>query len=459
MFRSLVFLLLFFACSTAHVSEHQFFSDQSITISDVTIFNVRDGSLMERKTLILDSGMIQGIYDSDSDIPHTHQTIEGSGKFIIPGLSEMHAHIPSPNNGREYIEDILFLYLSNGITTVRGMLGHPIHLEYREKAQNSNALIPTIYSSSPSLNGSSVQSREEARSKINSYADDGYDFLKLHPGIKLDVFEEIVKVANDRKIPFAGHVSVDVGIRRALESQYASIDHVDGYLEGLVPEDAGVDPEANGFFGYNFTDLADTSKISELVALTRENMVWVVPTQSLFDRWFSPRPGSEYAGEPEMKYMPKSMIENWVRSKEQLIGSDNYDPKTWERFNSIRKKLILKLHRNGYGLLLGSDAPQVFNVPGFSIHHEMQGMKEAGLTNLEIIQTGTMNCAKYLGLEGKMGEIKVGAQADLILLEKNPLEDLDHLKKPAGVFLRGIWLSRNEIDERLLTIERKFKDQ
>ena len=377
------------SCTVPH-NEEQNQAVQTI-ITNVNVVDVRQGTVQEPRHILIDSGTIVQILDAEVSLPKADTIIHGSGKYLIPGLAEMHAHIPSPEWGRNLTKETLFLYLSNGITTIRGMLGHPVHLELRKQAADNEILSPRIYTSSPSLNGNTVPTQEEARQKVMAYHEDGYDFLKLHPGIRREVFDEIVRTAKEVGIPYAGHVSVHVGIRHALESDYASVDHVDGFLEGLVPEGADVAPDANGFFGYNFTELADTSMIVELVALTREHDVWVVPTQSLFDRWFSPEDPSVLAQAPEMKYMPASTIDSWVNSKKGLISDNTYTAEKWEQFNSIRRQFILKLHQAGHGLLLGSDAPQVFNVPGFSIHHELQGMLDAGLSPADAIRIGTLN--------------------------------------------------------------------
>lgn len=422
-------------------------------ISNVNIINVRDGSIARSKDIVIDSGRVKIIQDHDANKIESENIIDGTDRFIMPGLAEMHAHIPSSESGKEYTEQVLFLYLSNGVTTIRGMLGHSSLLDLRQRALNNEILSPRIFTSSPSLNGNTIATVDEARKLVTTYEKDGYDFLKIHPGVKLDVFEELVKTANELGIPYAGHVPVDVGIRTALSSKYASIDHVDGFLEGLVPMSADVDRNENGFFGYNFTDLVDTTLIDNLVEMSKQNKVWVVPTQSLFDRWFSPVEADKYASEPEMKYMPKSTIDNWIKNKNRLIGDNNYSKEQWGRFNSIRNLLIKKLHKNGYGLLLGSDAPQVFNVPGFSIHHELEGMHNAGLSPLEAIQIGTINPAKYFNMEGEFGEILEGASADFILLNNNPLEDINNIKNPFGVMARGMWLSREAINNRLKEIE------
>ncbi len=277
--------------------------------------------------------------------------------------------------------------------------------------------------------------------------------------MQLEVFNHMVQTANEVDIPFAGHVPVMVGIRHALKSKYASIDHVDGFLEGLVPESQAVDPNKNGFFGYAFTPLADTNKIDELVELSKENKVWVVPTQSLFERWFAPVTSDELLKQPEMKYMPDATLADWKRRKDASTSpKTNFNTEQWEQFTAIRRALIRKLQKAGHGLLLGSDAPQLFNVPGFSIHHEMEAMIAAGLTPLEILRSGTKNPAMYFGMEESFGQIREGMVADMVLINNNPLNNISALKEISGVMVRGTWLSKEEIDKKLESIAKNARN-
>ncbi len=445
----LVIALITVSCNRAQEK----MSPAATLISNVNIVDVRSGNILEGRYIVVDSGKIKSISETVENPENYVRQIEGTGKYALPGLAEMHAHIPSPDTSKERIEETLFLYLSNGITTIRGMLGHPSHLEMREKVKSGELLSPRIFTSSPSLNGNSIPTPEEARAKVTAYKDEGYDFLKIHPGIQREAFDELVKTANELGIEFSGHVPVDVGIRHALESKYASIDHVDGFLEGLVPESENVNPAENGFFGYDFTPLVDTGKIDELVRMARDNEVWIVPTQSLFERWFAPTDGEELLAQPEMKYMPASTLNDWKQRKEQSTGpGSGFDEAQWETFDAIRMEFIKKLQDNGHGMLLGSDAPQLFNVPGFSIHHEIAGMVRAGLTPLEIIQSGTTNPALFFGMGDTFGEIKAGLDADILLMDSNPLENVEALKQLSGVMVRGVWLDRNTIDNRLAEI-------
>jgi imidazolonepropionase-like amidohydrolase len=372
----------------------------------------------------------------------------------MPGLAEMHAHIPVPQDGNDsLVRETLFLYLSRGVTTIRGMLGNPYHLELKEMIDADSILSPRVFTSSPSLNGNTVPTPEEARRLVTQYKNDGYDFLKIHPGIPLDAFDEMAKTAREVGIVFSGHVPQPVGIRHALDAQYGSIDHLDGYLSGLATEaDWARLNNDIGFFGYNTVPYAREAEIEALARQTKERGVWVVPTQSLFTRWFSPDDPAAMANEPEMKYMPARTRYQWRQSKQNAIGADNYTEEQWKKMIDLRQQLLRALHDKGVPILLGSDAPQVFNVPGFSLEHEMNSMKDAGLSNEVILMSGTANPARFFGMAGAFGTIQEGASADLLLLSGNPMEDLSQTWAQEGVMVRGRWLSRVDIDERLAEI-------
>ena len=452
----LICLVIFVGCNESQEKP----AKSGTLITDVSIVDVATGTILENRFIVVDSGKIKSISSSFENRDGYELIIDGGGKFAVPGLAEMHAHIPSPPISKEQLEETLFLYLSNGITTIRGMLGHPSHLELRRQVQRGEVLSPRIYTSSPSLNGNTVRTPEEAINKVTSYQKEGYDFLKIHPGIQRPVFEQVVRTAKEVGIPYAGHVPVDVGVRLALESNYATVDHVDGFLEGLVPSSANVNPNNNGFFGYNFAGVADTTQIGALVQLSKEKKVWIVPTQSLFERWFAPISAEELLRQPEMKYMPVSMLMNWKIRKEQSTGSaTNFDKEQWEKFIAIRRQLIKALQKDGHGILLGSDAPQLFNVPGFSIHHEMAGMLRAGMSPPEILQAGTINPAVFFNKEDSFGQIKEGLDADLLLVNSNPLEDIGALKKMTGVMIQGKWLDKKTIDKKLKVIAAHAENQ
>ena len=438
------FLLLAFLFLALSPLSCQKAPEADYAFDNVQVIDVETGEIRPKQTVFVKDGKITLIIPSkDANLDGTMNTIMGNGQFLMPGLAEMHAHIPG-NNNMKLLEETLFLYLSNGVTTIRGMLGQPYHIELKDKVLSGEILGPRIYTSGPSLNGNSVTSLERAEQIVRDQKAAGYDFMKMHPGLSLENFNKIVETAKEVEMPFAGHVSIDVGVRKSLQAKYASIDHVDGYIEGLVPESAGVNPNANGF-----TKLADESLIDELVQMTIENDVWIVPTQVMMERWVGPEAPEALGQEPEMKYMPPNTLNNWIRTKKQVIEAPNYSAEEAEQFNELRRKIIKKLHDGGAKFILGSDAPQVFNVPGFSIQRELEAMTRSGFTPLEAIQSGTINPAIFFSAEGEYGVIKPGASADLILLQENPLENINNTRSQLGVMVRGKWMTKADIQKRL----------
>jgi hypothetical protein len=346
------------------------------------------------------------------------------------------------------------LYLANGITTIRGMLGEPWHLTLREQLASGEVTGPALFTSGPSFNGRSVSSPDQAARMVREQAEAGYDFLKLHPGLKRDEYRAIVAVAQVEKIPFAGHVSTAVGLPLALLSMQASIDHLDGYAQELVLPTHPLYGETPDFFGINLAAGMTRGSIAELARSTRDAGVWNVPTQSLLENILYSQSLDTLMDRPEMAYMRSATLRNWrdrVRDFRRQTGPD-----LGEKFLSLRRALIKGLQDEGAGLLLGSDAPQMMNVPGFSIHEELGYMVKAGLTPYQALATGTVNVATFFRQEDQ-GQIAQGYRANLVLLAGNPLDDISHTRKVVGVMQGGKWLDRASLDRELAAIrERKI---
>lgn len=253
----------------------------------------------EDRTVLVRDGRIRRIGASgEVEVPDGAR-VAAEGGWLMPGLGEMHAHIP-PQGGRAWMEDVLFLYLANGVTTARGMLGQPAHLELREDVAAGEVAGPRIYTSGPSLNGNSIPGPDSARRAVRRQKEDGYDFLKIHPGLTREEYDAVVEEANSVGIRWAGHVSMEVGLRHALETGQASIDHLDRYVGALLPEGAEPTAEEAGFFGFGIVDRVDRSKIPEVARATAEAGVWNVPTQSLIETILSPASPEEMAAAPEV---------------------------------------------------------------------------------------------------------------------------------------------------------------
>jgi hypothetical protein len=455
--RIILFLALssLFACQNISSQNLSSSSEQEIVLKSVNVIPMDTERVLQNQTVIIQNGKIKTIGDASKiKINKDALVIEAKGKYLIPGLAEMHAHVP-PIDDIEPMKEVMKLYLLNGITTIRGMLGHPQHLELRSMISNGEVLGPHFYTTGPSFNGISVKSPEAGVEMVRQQKAMGYDFLKLHPGLSRAKFDSIAATANALGIPYAGHVSFGVGVWRAIEAPYSSIDHLDGFIEGMVPGIEEMVEQQAGPFGAFVADRADVSQIPKLMQALKAYNVWVVPTQSLFERAFNPKADVDaIVKEEEMKYMSESQMSGWLNGRNNWLSNPAFEKTDTDYFLELRRKLILECQRNGVGLLLGSDAPQIFNVPGFAIHHELHYMVVSGLSPYEALRSGTVNVAQYLG-RSNAGIIKQGNVAELVLLGANPLEDISATRKIEGVFMGNNWLSAETIQQMLKELEKR----
>ena len=366
-------LIFFLTISSAAFSQQQPVDSrtQEIVLLMVDVIPMDNERVIADQTVIIRDNKIVAI-GSKLTYSKGAYVLNADGKYLIPGLAEMHAHIP-PIDDLEPMKEVLRLFAMNGITTIRGMLGHPKHLALREMINKGEVLGPRLFTTGPSFSGSTVKTAEDASKMVRAQKAAGYDFLKLHPGLSMETFPAIVSTAKEVGIPFVGHVSFKVGVWRAIDADYSSIDHLDGFVEGLVPGIENMTEQQTGLFGMYIADRADEAQVPKLMKGLKDHHIWVVPTQSLAERWFAPAFTAEnFLSEPATKYLKKETVEEWVGNKRNLIANPQYDAAKIENFVKLRRRLIKACQDNGVGLLLGCDAPQIFNVPGFSTHDELQ---------------------------------------------------------------------------------------
>jgi imidazolonepropionase-like amidohydrolase len=429
---------------------------QDVTVfRNVAVIPMDDERVLEAQTVVVRGERIESIGPAATAVvPANARVIDGAGRYLAPGLAEMHAHVP-PGGDPAYADEVLFLYVANGVTTARGMLGEPSHLELRDQIARHERLGPRLYTSGPSLSAQSVAGPADAARIVREQAAAGYDFVKVHPGPTRAEYDAAVAAAAESGIELAGHVPAEVGLHRALEAAQATIDHLDGYVEALVP--AGQAGPA-GFFGLDLADAVDRGRIAELAAATRAAGVWNVPTQTLIEHWPAPEPTTEeLLARPEMAYVSPQLRAQWASSKRQQLDAAGYSADRARTLIAVRRDLVRALHDAGAGLLLGSDAPQVFNVPGFSLHHELAAIVAAGLTPYQALRTGTANAAEFFDSAADFGTIREGLTADLLLVSGNPLEDVGALARPEGVMVRGRWLDRAALDAGLAEIAARYR--
>lgn len=406
----------------------------TVAFVHATVLPMDSDRVLADHTVVVQGDRIVTVGPSRSvTVPAGAQTIDANGKFLMPGLGEMHGHNPPPGSSEEYVENVYFLYVANGVTTVRSMLGWPGQLELREQVRTGRMTGPTLLLAGPSFSGQTVPSPPGAEARVREQKAEGWDLLKVHPGLRREVFDAMARTAKELGIEFSGHVPADVGLSHAIAQGQTTIDHLDGYIEQLQAEDAPI----------------DRARLEEIVRLTRETGTWVVPTMALWETILGAADLSRMLAYPELKYMPAAEVERWRSGYERRVSAAGFDHRRARQIADNRKVLLQALADGGAKILFGTDAPQIFSVPGFSIHRELVAMAEAGMSNQAILQSATKTVGEYLAHTDQFGLVAPGHRADLLLLEANPLDDVRHVSRRAGVMVRGEWLAENDIQARL----------
>ena len=418
---------------------------EAVAFTNVNVVPMDSERVLRDQTVLVEQGRIRRLGSAaEVRVPAGVTTIDGSGKYLMPGLAEMHGHMP----GGDVEEMVMFLYVANGVTTVRGMLGRDGHMELRRKANAGEIVAPTLYLAGPSFNGNSVSSPEQAAQKVRTQKEQGWDLLKIHPGLTVPEYDAMSMTAHEVGIRFGGHVPAEVGLEHAIYMGQETFDHLDGFIEHLNA----------------FDEPIDRGRLDELVTMVKDADAWVVPTMVLWDVGIIGRGDAQaMANYPEMRYWPKRNIPRVVEGVEGWIGRHargaqraQANPDAADVWAGNRLEVLKALSDGGVGILMGTDSPQLFSVPGFSLHREMQAMAEAGMSPYEILVSGTRAVGEYFRRSDTFGTVAVGRRADLILLNSNPLDDVGNVADRAGVMVRGRWYSDSYIQERLDEIARRF---
>ncbi len=433
------------ACGTPAATQQA----ADLALVNVHVIPMDQERVLERQTILIDNGRIVQMGAADAvRVPEGAEVVQLDGKYVLPGLAEMHGHLAGPN--AEMNERILTLNVAHGILTVRSMQGHPAQIELRDRVATGELPGPRIYTSGPSANGNTVTTAEQGAQMARDQKAAGYDLIKIHPGVSLEGFNALAATAKEVGIPFAGHVPAAVGVHRAIESGYQSIDHLDGYAEAAVRDGVSLDGVPTGFFGSLIAQHLDDGKIPALVKETKDAGVWVVPTETLMINFLDERSPEESVSRPEMAWLPTELKQNWESARRNFQNGPQFTTaENRRRLMAFRSALLKEMQAQGVGILLGADAPQVNNIPGLATHEELHAVVKAGLTPYQALVSGTRNVAVYFGTEADSGTVATGKLANLLVLDANPLDDITNSLERAGVVLNGTWHSRAALDAKL----------
>ena len=456
----LIFVLA--ACSAIHA--------QTIAFVNVSVIPMDKERVLSNQTILVRDGLIVGI-GKNVKIPKDAQTIDGRGKFLIPGLVDMHTHLLSDSDDYpdSIAEDELRVMIANGVTTIRFMIGTPEQLILRSKSAKGGIVAPTIYSASPHLTGKEqgnnfvVTTEEQAREAIHKSKRAGYDFIKVTTFIEAKVYEAAIDEAAKQNIRVVGHAdSRFVGLQRALKARQ-QIEHLDGYLEALLPENSPIKGSVSDLYIYtpknwDSLDIIDESKIPAIAKATVAANPFVDPTQHFMKNTFGlPRTEESIRAQPDFRFYPKKVQEFYINYlKRTRINEVSLEKRA--KWILIRNKIIKAIYDAGGKIMTGSDTPEFLWFYGFSMHREMKALSEAGLSNYAVLEAATRNPSEFFGTISKVGTIEKGRRADLILLDANPLENISNTERRSGVMLKGKFYTQAEMNGWLDEIAPKISN-
>ena len=423
-----------------------------VAFVDVAVIPMDRERILEHQTVVVRDGRIASVGPAASArIPSDALRVDGRGKYLMPGLAEMHGHVPAQPGA--VADATMLLFVANGITTVRGMQGSPYHVTLRDAIERGEVLGPRFYAAGPQLDGRRAATPAAAVAAVLEQKAAGFDLLKIQEGVGREAYDSIIATARRIGMPVGGHVPDEVGLWHALASKQGTIDHLDNFMEAV---------EATEFPAHHLARVGPAGSTAEIdrriagaAAAARTAGIAVVPTQVLWQMLWIPEDSATLSRRPELRYMPPATLAGWYRTI-RLGGRLRTDEER-RAWISTRTRILRALSDAGVPILLGTDAPQLFSVPGFSVHREMKAMADAGMTPWQILQSGTRSIALHFGTQAVAGTVEAGREADLILLNANPLGDIANVQRRSGVMVRGRWLAEAELQERLETLAASYK--
>ncbi len=362
-----------------------------IAVEDVSVIPMDRNHVLPHQTVVIEGGRISALGPRGSvRIPAGARRLDGRTRYLMPALSDMHVHLRA---------DDIEAYLASGVGTVRNMWGHAAVSRLRQEIESGARRGPRIHSASPGLDGTPPQwpatvivTEPESAAVAVGRAGDGWEFIKVYSRLSPGVFDAIMREVRTRGLVAIGHVPLAVDVRHALAAGLRSVEHLTGY-------DRAVSTSGRGGT-WAWID-ADTTRYADLIAATRRSGAWNCPTLTIY-----------------------STLARQHSAEEQGLISRH------------RRRFVRQLLDAGAPILAGTDAGIQVVPPGTSMHDELRELVAAGLTPFEALRAATVEPARFFG-DTAAGEIRVGAHADLLLLDGNPLDDVANAARIRAMILRG----------------------
>lgn len=433
-------------------------------ILNVTIISPGQTKVQSGQDVAFDDDKILWVKSHKTLGKQTNATfIDGTGKFLIPGLWDMHTHLSDGNS--------LGLFTANGVTGIRVMFGAVHQLQWRKDVQNGKIVGPSMVLGSPIVDGPkpiwpgsiAVSDAEQARAAVRKIKADGYDFVKVYSLLSRQAYFAIADECKKENIPFAGHVPHSIGILEAQKAGQVSAEHVMGNLvessthadeyrlkfDSVVPEGMAKTSEMSRAASADIIASFRADKEKALVKGLRNGTLWQCPTLVVLRNVAYLNDG-RFGSDPRNKYVNPFVLNGWDPKNDFRLK--NRTAEDWERAQksyiatlNFTKKLI----EGKANILAGTDCLNPYVYAGFSLHDELELLTKVGMSPTEALATATINPSRFLGLTKTHGHIAKGKVAQMVLLTANPLEDIRNTTKIDMVVNNGKVFDRAELDKIL----------
>jgi len=408
----------------------------TIAFYDVNVVPMDRERVLRHQVVLVQNGFVRRIDDVGVvDVPAGARRIEGRGTmFLAPGLTDAHVHL-----GDE-ADELLPLYLANGVTTVFNLEGSEQHLRLRDRVLAGEVPGPTIYTAGPFVNEGLVRSPAEAAAVVGQQKRRGFDFVKLHGDLPEETYGALTRAGMENGISIVGHAPRNLPFSAVLESHQAGVSHAE---ELIYTEFMSLDPAA-------------LRPVAERMAAAG---TWLTPAIANFGntvrQWGSPEGTQAALSHPGADFLPPTLRTEWAASR-TLADQDSHGRLRLQQMLAFHEPLVRTFHDAGVPLLAGTDAGLPGMVPGFSLADEIAALRHAGLSGYEALEAATSNAGRFVrervDPDADFGTIHVNARADLVLLEADPRTSADALRQPAGVMVRGAWFDRTQLDQMLRSV-------
>lgn len=427
-----------------------------VTIKNVNVVDVESGTVQKGMNVVIRGTAIVSVGPKLGP-----NVIDGTGKYLIPGLWDMHVHLWEKR-------PMLGMYVANGVLGVRDM-GSSLSTTkaWRTEVETGAVIGPRIYTAGSPVDGpgggnakmpvQQVLSAEEARRAVDALNNQGTDFVKVLSTLSRDAYVSLAQRARVTRTPFAGHLPEAVTVTQAIDARQKSLEHLFGIALACSSEEPTLrEARSLAIDNHDNAELArirertyetfSKARATELFGRMARFDVWQTPTLTLRRR-LALMGLEELVGDPHAKQIPAEVLATWEDPRNDLKKASPEQMERFRRDYEFHRELVLLMQRSGVGLLAGTDTGDPYVLPGYALHDELRLLVEAGLSPAQALRTATINPARYFGAEGLSGSIARGRRADLLMVDANPLDDIRNANRISAVIVRGRLLNRKQLDQ------------